>query len=166
MIAIPDENDTASEEVQNRETTRKVLKGFTKKRYNLIPVLQKVQGSLGYLPREAMTEIAEYLDIPAIDVYGVTTFYNQFRLEPVGKHIIRVCVGTACHVRGATKVVEEVERQLGIEAGETTKDGKFTLETVNCLGACALGPLVVVDEDYHGKMDARKVSRMLKQYMD
>lgn len=161
VIAIPDDNDTAGEEAQNREATRKALKGFTKKRFNLIPVLQKVQGSLGYLPREAMTEIAEYLNIPAIDVYGVTTFYNQFRLNPPGKHSIRVCLGTACHMKGGYITLDAWKRRLEINPGETTADREFDLDTVACVGCCTIAPVTVVDEKPEGKVEPTRVDGIL-----
>ena len=161
VIAIPDENDTDSEEAQNRETTRKVLKGFTKKRFNLIPILQNVQGSLGYLPREAMTEIAEYLHIPAIDVYGVTTFYNQFRLTPPGKHSIRVCLGTACHMKGGYITLDAWKRRLEINPGETTADREFDMDTVACVGCCTMAPVTVVDDKPQGGVEPTKVDGIL-----
>jgi NADH-quinone oxidoreductase subunit E len=161
VIAITDENDKTREEAQNRETTRKVLKGFSRKSYNLIPVLQKVQGSLGYLPREAMTEIAGYLNIPAIDVYGVTTFYNQFRLTPPGRHSIRVCLGTACHMKGGYITLDAWKRRLEIEPGETTADREFDLDTVACVGCCTMAPVTVVDDKPQGEVEPTKVDGIL-----
>ena len=161
MISIPVENDTASEEAENRETTKKVLKDFGRKRFNLIPILQKVQGSLGYLPREAMTEIAEYLNIPAIDVYGVTTFYNQFRLTPPGKHSIRVCLGTACHMKGGYITLDAWKRRLEIEPGKTTADREFDLDTVACVGCCTMAPVTVVDERPEGNVEPTRVDGIL-----
>ena len=164
MTNIPEKINTVQEEEYNRKTARSILKGFGKKRPNLIPILQKVQGKLGYLPREAMTEIAEHLNIPAVDVYGVITFYNQFRLNPPGKHSVRVCLGTACHVRGSHRVLDEFERILGIKAGENTDDLMFTLETVNCVGACALGPVVMVGNEYFGNMSTQKAKNVIDKY--
>jgi NADH-quinone oxidoreductase subunit E len=148
------------------ENLQGIIDHFKAGKTSLIGLLQDMSTEYGYIPADKLEEVSDKTGVPISRLYSLCTFYASLRLEPMGEHYCAVCVGTACHVRGATKVVEEVERQLGIKAGETTKDGKFTLETVNCLGACALGPLVVIDEDYHGKMDARKVSRMLKQYMD
>jgi len=129
----------------------------------LISVLEEVQEHHNYLPEEVLREVAKKLEIPLRDVYGVATFYGAFRLKPCGKHLIHVCLGTACHVRGANRVIEEIERQLNIKAGETSKDREFTLETVNCLGACALGPIVVIDGKYHGNVTPAKVASLLKR---
>lgn len=123
----------------------------------LIAILQDIQDRERYLPREALCRVAERLNMPLIDVYGVATFYSAFSLEPRGKHEITVCMGTACHVRGGQRILEEFERQVGVEAGHTTEDLQFTLETVNCLGCCAIGPVVVVDGEYHGEMTSSRV---------
>ena len=161
MIAIPDENDKAGEAAKNRETTREVLKKFGRKRPNLIPVLQRVQSRLGYLPREAMTEIAEYLGIPAIDVYGVTTFYNQFRLTPPGRHSIRVCLGTACHMKGGYITLDAWKRRLEINPGETTADREFDLDTVACVGCCTMAPVTVIDDKPEGNVEPTRVDGIL-----
>jgi NADH-quinone oxidoreductase subunit E len=142
----------------------RIIENFSKSGGSLIGLLQDVSESMGYLPEKALERISEKLNVPLSHLYSLTTFYTSFRLEPMGKHRCSVCVGTACHVKGATGVVEAIERELNIKAGDTTKDGHFTLETVNCLGACALGPLVVIDEDYHGKLDQRKAVKLIKQY--
>lgn len=127
----------------------------------LIAILEEVQGTYGYLPEEALKIVASALDVALVDVYGVATFYKSFSLKPRGKHVICTCLGTACHVRGAGRVVESFENQLGIRAGETTQDNEFTLETVNCLGACALGPVTVIDGRYHSKVKTSGVKRLL-----
>ncbi|NLV39873.1 MAG: NAD(P)H-dependent oxidoreductase subunit E [Candidatus Hydrogenedentes bacterium] len=129
----------------------------------LIAMLEEIQAVHGYLPEEALRLVARAGGRSLADVYGVATFYRSFSLKPRGRHYICACMGTACHVRCAPMVVEELERQLGIQSGETTEDGEFTLETVNCLGACALGPIVVVDGTYHSKVDAAGVRRILKK---
>jgi len=129
----------------------------------LIAMLEEIQTVCGYLPEEALRLVAQAAGRSLVDVYGVATFYRSFSLRPRGKHHVCACLGTACHVRGAQMVVEEIERHLGIAAGETTEDGEFTLETVNCLGACALGPIVVVDGTYHTKVDASGVPRILRE---
>ncbi len=126
------------------------------KRDSLISMLQDIQTVYHYLPQEALETVASRLGLPMIQVYGVATFFRAFSLEPRGEHLVCVCIGTACHVRGASSVLGELERRLCVEAGETTEDKKYTLETVNCLGACALGPVVVVDGKYHGQMNAAK----------
>ena len=130
----------------------------------LVDILQDIQAETGYLPKEVLEETARGLGIPLSRVYSVATFFKAFSLKPRGRYLINVCMGTACHVRGAGKVVEKIEDELGIKRGETTPDLKFTLETVNCLGACALGPIVVVGEDYHGEMTPETVSSVLKNY--
>ena len=127
----------------------------------LIAILFDIQAEYNYLPREALVYVARRLDIPLIQIYSIATFYKAFSLTPRGKHLLTVCLGTACHVRGAISVKEEIERKLGIIPGGTTENGEFSLETVNCLGSCALGPIVVVDGDYNGRMIAAKVKTLL-----
>jgi NADH-quinone oxidoreductase subunit E len=127
----------------------------------LIPILQETQEQFRYLPAAAMKEIAGFLHIPESTVYGVSTFYAQFKLTPLGKKIIRVCRGTACHVRGASKVLTELENRLGIKAGETTDDLEYTLETVACIGACALAPTMTIGGETYGKMTPNKVAEVL-----
>jgi len=130
----------------------------------LVAILQDIQAEYNYLPREAMEETSKGLCVPLSQVYSVATFFKALSLEPRGRHLINVCLGTACHVRGAVKVLEAMERELAIGSGETTKDLRFTLETVNCVGACALGPVVIVDGEYHGQMKADKVKDVLADY--
>lgn len=129
----------------------------------LISILQDIQSEYNYLPQDMLKQVAEKLEMPFSQVYGVATFYTAFSLKPRGRHLIRVCLGTACHVRGAQRVLETIERKLGIKAGETTEDFNFTLETVNCLGCCAMGPVVVVDNKYHTTI-SNKVDTLLKKY--
>jgi NADH-quinone oxidoreductase subunit E len=124
---------------------------------DLIPILQAVQGELGYLPEEALEEIAKFLRLPASTVYGVSTFYAQFKFVPMGKKIVKVCRGTACHVRGADQILREIESRLCIKPGETSDDLEYTLETVACIGACALAPTIVVNNDVHGKLSTKMV---------
>lgn len=128
----------------------------------LIEVLQDVQEALGYISAQTMTRVSEGLGVPVIEVCRVANFYKAFSLKPRGRHVITVCTGTACHVRGAPRMLDEVRGQLGIEAGETTEDGEFTLECVNCLGACALGPVVVLDGEYHGQMTPNKLRKLVQ----
>ena len=129
-----------------------------------IGMLQDIQSRYSYLPREALIHVAERLDIPLSQVFSLATFYKSFSLRPRGKHLIVVCMGTACHVRGATRLVDEIGRRLDIKPGETTGDNLFTLEAVNCLGACALGPLMVIDGEYYGNMAPKKVEAVLQKY--
>jgi NADH-quinone oxidoreductase subunit E len=149
------------EETGNRQETKKVLKRFGKKRTNLIPALQKVQGKLGYLPREAMEEIAAFLGIPEVDVFGVVTFYNQFRLNPPGKHSIRVCLGTACHMKGGYITMDAWKRRLGIDVKQTTPDREFDLDSVACVGCCVMAPVTVVDDKPEGNVEPTKVDGIL-----
>ncbi len=137
---VPDEVDP--------EQIRRIVAKHREDRGGLIAVLQDIQTLHGYLPEDALRMVAEETGRSLVDIYGAATFYRSFTLQPRGRHLICACLGTACHVRGAPRVVEEFERQLGVKAGETTSDKEFTLETVNCLGACALGPIVVVDGHY------------------
>ena len=132
----------------------------------IIPLLLEVQREFYYLPEEALEHVAERTGLPAMQVYQVARFYRAFSLEPRGKHMITVCLGTACHVRGGDRLADQVGRLLNVEPGQTTKDREFTLETVNCLGCCALGPVMVVDGTYYGKLATSKVERILKRYTD
>jgi len=129
-----------------------------------VDILQDTQASIGYLPKEALEEVSRGLDVPQSRVYSVATFFKAFSLKPRGRHLINVCMGTACHVRGAVKVMEQVEKELAIKTGESTGDLRFTLETVNCVGSCALGPMVIIGEDYHGEMTPEKVGLVLAAY--
>ena len=129
-----------------------IINKYGGNRDSLVSILQDVQTEYRYLPEDALRLIAENLGLQMVQVYGVATFFKAFSLKPRGEHIVSVCLGTACHVRGAQSVLDEVKRQLHIEPGETTEDMRFSLETVNCLGACALGPIVVLDGKYHGQM--------------
>ena len=149
---------------EQKAVVSKVLKKFSKDKALLVDILQDVQAGIGYLPQEALEAVAAGLDVPMSRVYSVATFYKAFSLTPRGRNLINVCMGTACHVRGADRVLASVEKQLGIKKGETTPDLKFTLETVNCVGACALGPVVIVGEDYHGEMTPEGVINVLKEY--
>lgn len=129
----------------------------------LVPVLQDVQKELNYLPREALDLVSEYLDVPISRIFEVATFYKAFSLDPRGRFQLALCKGTACHVRGVPLIIDHIERELDIKEGETTEDLEYTFETVNCLGACALGPVMVVNEEYHGQMNIAKTSRLLKK---
>lgn len=155
---------TPEEQENIRRRTEKVFKRFNRKRENLVPILQQVQDELGYLPREAMLEVAEYLKIPEVDVYGVVTFYNQFRLKPPGKHSIRVCLGTACHMKGGYILLDAWKRRLGIGRGETTLDREFDLDTVACVGCCAMAPVNVIDKKAEGRISPTRVDGILLAY--
>jgi NADH-quinone oxidoreductase subunit E len=148
--------------VVEAKRVRLLIDKYRGQKWALVQILLDIQDNLHWLPPEAMEAVAETLDIPLVHVYGVATFYKSFSLEPRGRHLCTVCMGTACHVRGGPTVLEHLERRLGIAAGETTADGDFTLERVNCLGACALAPLVVVDGRYYGQMTETKANAVLE----
>ena len=137
------------------------LEGFAKKRSSLIPILQMIQEVLGYLPSEVIAIVAVYLDLPETEVYGVATFYNQFRFIPPGKNPIKVCLGTACHVKGGDIILENFERKLEIKEGETTPDREFSIERVACVGCCAIAPVALVREIVHGDMAPSKVEGLI-----
>ncbi len=130
----------------------------------LIQVLLDMQSEFNWIPKEAILSISARLQIPASQVYRVASFYQAMSLTPRGRHVVSVCLGTACHVRGGPRIMDKVEESLGIKAGKTTQDMKFTLERVNCLGCCAMGPVIVVDKDYYGKVAPTKVKEVLENY--
>ena len=130
----------------------------------LIPLLQSAQDHFGYIPRRAISYISTVTGVPESDVYGVITFYSQFRLQPRGKYLVRACEGTACHVSGSKGIVETIEDELGIEVGDTTEDGLFTLNTVACIGCCSLAPVMMVNDDTHGRLTPTVVRKTLRDY--
>jgi NADH-quinone oxidoreductase subunit E len=130
----------------------------------LIGILQDIQTKMNYLPRKALIQVANSLDLPLTSIYEVATFYKAFSLEPKGRHTIQVCLGTACHVRGGARILDYLENRLEVKSGGTTGDDAFTLETVNCLGACALGPIMVINKKYYGKINTHKTESILKKY--
>ena len=144
------------------QTLEQILNAYDRRSQYLVEVLQDIQDQQGYLSEQAMGTVSEGLSVPVIEVYRVANFYRAFSLSPRGKHVITVCMGTACHVRGAPRMLDEACSQLAIEPGQTTEDGLFTLECVNCLGACALGPVVVLDGNYHGQMTANKLRKLVQ----
>jgi len=149
------------------DKVREILAEYpTGRRETLIPILQGVQEVFGFLPEESLDFIAKHIGVSSSKVYGVATFYNQFRLQPVGKHIVRVCRGTACHVRGSKLLLDAVSDALGVQPGETTQDGQFTLETVACIGACSIAPVITVDDDFHGAAQTRDIPKILKEYRE
>jgi len=156
------------------EQLAKVLTPGRKERRNLVALLQEIQERLGYLPREAMREVASFLEMPAAEVYSVVTFYNQFRLTPIGRYPVQVCMGTACHLKGGKLILQEFERQLGIKVGETTEDGNFSLERIACMGCCMLAPVVKIGDRtpvvkigdrIYPKMTPFKTDEVLVPYM-
>ena len=142
----------------------KVLAKYIGQKGALIPVLQEAQDIYGYLPGEVLKRISEALKLPFSQVYGVVTFYAQFHLKPRGRNIIRVCLGTACHVRGGAKILETIQNELNIKDGDTTGDLRYTLESVACIGACGLAPVIMVNDDTHGRLTPDKLSEILAQY--
>lgn len=136
---------------------------YRQKKGGLIPLLQEVQERIGYLPRWALEEVARGLDLSLAKVVGVATFYSFFRLKPKGRNIIRICTGTACHVRGAEKVMATVKEELGVGPGETTADGEFSVETVACVGACGLAPLITINDKVYGRLTREEVIRILRE---
>ncbi len=129
---------------------------------SLIMILQDIQKEYRYLPCEALKQAAEYLQLPLSKVFSVATFYNAFSLNPKGEKVVRVCMGTACHIRGAGLILDQISNHLGIKAGETTEDGKFSLEVVACVGACAMAPVVIVNEEYHGSVKVSGAKRLVR----
>lgn len=148
----------------NPEKINAIIQRYDGASYDLIPIMQDIQDEFRFLPREALMTVAAQLHVPLSQIYSIATFYKLFSLVPRGEHEIKVCLGTACHLKGGQRVAETLSRRLGIEPGQTTKDLKFTLETVNCLGTCALAPVIMVDNKYHGHVVASKVTKLLKPY--
>jgi len=149
---------------KDKEKIDRVLKKYQDDPGPLISTLQEVQNIFGYLPKEVLSYLCEKLKVPESRVWGIVTFYAQFYLEPRGKNTIRLCLGTACHVRGARRVLDKLQKLLGINPGESTADLKFSLETVRCLGTCFLAPVVMVNSDYFGRMTPDRVEQVLAQY--
>jgi NADH-quinone oxidoreductase subunit E len=140
----------------------RILASYPAEEASLIQVLQDVQRAYGYLPCEALTRVAEALDVPFAKVFSVGTFYKAFSLDPLGRTVVKVCTGTACHIRGAQQLVDELERALGVGPGQTTADRRFTVKTVNCVGACAMAPVMIVGETYNGNAKATKLATYLQ----
>jgi NADH-quinone oxidoreductase subunit E len=146
------------------QTVCEIIEKHDYQRASLIGILQDIQAKMNYLPRKALVQVAKSLDLPLTNIYEVATFYRAFSLEPKGKHTIQVCLGTACHVRGGDRVLDYLEKRLDVKSGRTTRNLVFTLESVNCLGACALGPMMVIDKKYYGKINTNKIEPILKKY--
>lgn len=141
-----------------------ILQSYPRKQRYCLAIMQDMQKKYNYIPKEGMQQLADYLDCPLSSLYSMATFYKALSLEPKGKHIIKLCDGTACHIRGANNLKNDITRILGIEDGQTTEDGLFSLELVNCLGSCALAPVMVVDETYYGKVTMEKLADILDSY--
>ncbi len=150
--------------IKQQEALQKAIEKFKGVKGSLIPLLQEAQEIYGYLPKSVMQQISKALSIPFSKTYGVATFYAQFHLKPRGRNIIRICQGTACHVRGASKVLDAVSKKLGISKNETTKDLRYTIETVACIGACGLAPVMTINGDTHGRLTPDKASKNIDKY--
>ncbi len=150
----------------NLKTVKEICKSFGNKGGEVINVLHKVQGEFGYLPKEVQEVVAMELNIPVSRVYGIVSFYSFFTMQPKGKYPISVCLGTACYVRGAEKVLDELKRQLKVQVGDTTSDGKFSLNVLRCVGACGLAPVVMIGDKVYGRMTPDKVKDILGEYND
>jgi len=139
---------------------------FEREQKELIPMFHAIQEKYGYIPPEEISKVSKYLGISESEIFGILTFYKAFNLQPRGRHIITVCLGTACHVRGAQRILEEIERNLKINSGQTTPDKRFSLTTVNCLGCCAIGPVIVIDGKYYSRVTIGKIEEILKKYKE
>ena len=149
-------------QTEQKATEKEMIRKYPPSREYLIPILQEVQDHFGFLSRESIFAISDYLELPESKVYGVATFYNQFKLIPPGTYQIQICRGTACHVKGSFNLLETLKRELGIEPGVTTKDGLFSLETVACIGACSIAPVLTVNGKFHGRLDTKSVEKIVK----
>jgi len=145
---------------------RSILEKYPKEQRFLLAILQDIQRTYNYLPREALIEVRDYLNVPLSSLYSMATFYKALSLKPKGKYIIRVCDGTACHIRGSMNLLDEIKRLLSLSPGEVTKDGKFSLETVNCLGSCAIAPVMVINDKYYGNLNPSLVREILAEYAE
>jgi NADH-quinone oxidoreductase subunit E len=163
MAEASQATDTIAQKDEETIKTRvdEILASYRGEKSELIPILQQVQQACGYLPEEAMSQIAQFVDVPECTVFGIATFYAQFKLVPTGRNVIKVCRGTGCYVRGAPRLLDELEKELGIKDGETTPDMEYTLETVACFGSCALAPVIVVNDKVHGRMTPDKVKKII-----
>lgn len=163
MSTVVEPREAVTEEIDLSKVDS-LIEPYLGKKEMVIPALQKVQNHFGYLPRPAVERVSKQMRIPLSRIYGVATFYAQFKMKPRGRYIIRVCKGTACHIQGSPKIAERIEDILGIESGETTDDLRFTLEEVACIGACALAPVIMVNDNPHGRLTPDKVKDILDSY--
>ena len=163
IAEVTQDTQTVAQKGEETVKTRvdEILASYTGEKAELIPILQQVQQAFGYLPEDALSQVAKFVDVPECTVFGIVTFYAQFKLVPTGRNIIRVCRGTGCYVRGAPRLLDEVEKALGIKDGETTPDMEYTLETVACFGSCALAPVMVVNDRVYGRMTPDKVKKII-----
>ena len=150
--------------MENETRMKEIIFGYPAEKRFSLAVMQDIQREFNYIPREAMEIISEYLQVPLSKLYGMATFYKALSLNPKGKYVIKVCDGTACHIRSSMVILSELQKLLGIQAGEITPDGLFSVETVNCLGACALAPVMVINENYHGKLTPQDIAGIIHGY--
>ena len=146
------------------EKMKEILETYTKDKSNLIQILNEVQEYYGYIPKSAQVEISEYLELPMAEVYGVITFYSRFTLKPKGKYNVSVCLGTACFVKGSEKILDRLKEKLGIDVGQTTPDGKFSIEATRCIGACGLAPVFTVNDEVYGKATPEMIDKVIEEY--
>lgn len=165
ILYVTPERDEIDISVEDMEIMSNLIKDFEKSERSLVPILQKTNDTYNYLPESVLKYVADQLKMPLSAVFRIATFYNAFSLEPRGKHVITICLGTACHVKGAERVTQTFESELGIERGDTTQDMMFSLESVRCIGCCGLAPVLKVGEDIHGHISKNKVPELLKSYM-
>lgn len=158
-----EENKCNCMEKKLQEEVKEILLQYTEAKDNLIPILNEVQVKYGYIPKTAQVEISEYLKIPMAEIYGVITFYSRFTLEPKGKYTISVCLGTACFVNGSEKIMERLKERLNIEEGQTTKDGKFSIDSTRCVGACGIAPVFTVNGEVYGRATVKKIDEVLDE---
>ncbi len=152
--------------INNNENLQNILQNYTKDKSNLIQILNEVQEKYGYIPEFAQKEISAYLDIPMAEIYGVITFYARFTLKPKGKYNIAVCLGTACFVKGSERILDRLKQRLGIDVGQTTDDGKFSIEATRCVGACGLAPVFTVNGEVYGKATPEMIDKVIDEYID
>ena len=148
-----------------RKETKEILSKFKKSKDYLIMILEEVQSKFGYIPQVSQMEISEYLDIPVAEIYGVVTFYSRFTTKPKGKYNVSVCLGTACFVKGSKAILERAKQKIGLEEGETSKDGKFSLDSTRCVGACGLAPVFTINNEVYGKATVKKLDEVIDEYM-
>jgi NADH:ubiquinone oxidoreductase subunit E len=163
IAEVTQDAGTTTEKQEETVITRvdEILSSYVGEKAELIPILQQVQQAFGYLPEEAMSRIAQFVDVPECTVFGVATFYAQFKFVPLGRNVIKVCRGTGCYVKGAPRILDKLEKELGIKEGETTPDMEYTLETVACFGSCALAPVMVVNDRVYGRVTPDKVKEII-----
>lgn len=157
--------ETYKESIESTKFTE-IIKKYPEEKHYTLAILQDIQKEFNYIPKDAMVKISEYLNLPLSDIYSIATFYKALSLKPKGKYIIKVCNGTACHIRGSNILIEEISEILNILPGETTEDGLFSIEIVNCLGACALAPVMVINGKYYGDMNKEKVKALIDEYKE